>query len=113
LATQAEKYDKVALSTAIIMLIAFLYMLIIYYLRKTSRLDQLEYDMNTISAGDFTVELDITKPMYDEFLSEFYEPTGSKMKEEKSGQTYSPALYMKKFLSEEIGSMLTKSYINR
>ena len=41
--------------------------------------------MNTISAGDFTVELDITKSMYEEFLTEFYEPTGSKIKEEKSG----------------------------
>ena len=69
--------------------------------------------MNTISAGDFTVELDITKPMYDEYLSEFYQPTGSKMKEEHSGQIYSPALYLKKFLTEEIGIMLTKSYINR
>jgi hypothetical protein len=95
------------------MLIAFLYMMIIYYLQKTSRLDQLEYDMNTISAGDFTVELDITQTMYKEFLSEFYEPTGSKMNEEKSGQIYSPALYLKKYLSEEIGRMLTLSYINR
>jgi hypothetical protein len=95
------------------MFVAFFYIMIIYYLQKTSRLDQLEYDMNTISAGDFTVELDITQPMYNEFLSDFYEPTGKKMKEEASGQTYSPALYLKKFLSDEIGIMLTKSYLNR
>ena len=69
--------------------------------------------MNTISAGDFTVELDITKDMYDEFINEFYNTTGVKLKEAKSGQTYSPALYLKKHLSDEIGKMLTKSYLNR
>lgn len=95
------------------MFIAFIYILIIYYLQKTSRLDQLEYDMNTISAGDFTVELDITKDMYDEFIENFYNPIGSKEREEKSGDLYSPALYLKKYLSQEVGNMLTKSYQNR
>jgi hypothetical protein len=95
------------------MFIAFIYIFIIYYLQKVSRLDQLEYDMNTISAGDFTVELDITAEMYQDFMENFYEPIGSKLKEEKSGETYSPALYLKKHLSEEVGQMLTKSYLNR
>jgi hypothetical protein len=92
------------------MFIACIYIFIIYYLRKTSRLDQLEYDVNTISAGDFTVEMDITQEMYDEYLREFYEPTGSKLREGYSGQFYSPALYFKRYLSEEIGRILTESY---
>jgi hypothetical protein len=95
------------------MFIAFVYIFIIYYLQKTSRLEQLEYDIHTISAGDFTVELDITKEMYDDFIDNYYNPIGSKMKEELSGETYSPALYLKKYLSEEIGKMLTKSYKHR
>lgn len=69
--------------------------------------------MNTISAGDFTVELDITKEMYDDYMENFYNPTGSKLTEEKSGEIYSPALYLKKHLSEEVGRMLTNSYLNR
>jgi hypothetical protein len=73
-------------------------------------LDQKEYDVNTISAGDFTVELDITEEMYQDYLDNFYNPIGSKMVEAKSGETYSPALYLKKYLMEEIGSMLTKTY---
>jgi hypothetical protein len=55
--------------------------------------------MNTISAGDFTVELDITAEMYQDYMENFFEPIGSKQKEEKSGETYSPALYLKKHLS--------------
>ena len=33
-------------------------------MQATSKLDQLAYDMNTITAGDFTVELDINRKMY-------------------------------------------------
>ena len=40
-----------------------------------------EYDMNTISAGDFTAELDITKEMYEDFLDNQYEPFGSREKD--------------------------------
>ena len=89
------------------MFVAFLYILVIYYLQKTSRMDMLEYDMNTISAGDFTCELDITKGMYQEFLENFYEPIGSKINDE-SGRPYTPALYLKKHLTEEISRILTK-----
>jgi hypothetical protein len=90
------------------MFVAFFYILMIYYLQKTSRLDQLEYDVNTVSAGDFTVELNISKKMYDFFLDEHYNTVGVKTKEE-SGDTYSQALYLKKFLTEEIGRMLSNS----
>lgn len=76
-------------------------------------MDQLEYDMNTISAGDFTVELDITPEMYQDYMDNFYTPIGSKEKEEKSGEFYSPALYLKKYLTKEVGDMLTASYKNR
>jgi hypothetical protein len=42
------------------MFVAFCFMLAIYFLQKTSKIDQAEQDMNTITAGDFTVEMDIT-----------------------------------------------------
>jgi len=49
---------------ACILLIAFCFINLIYYMQATSKLDQLAYDMNTITAGDFTVELDINRKMY-------------------------------------------------
>lgn len=90
------------------MFIAFFFILMIYYLQTTSRLDQLEYDVNTISAGDFTVELSINRNMYKEFIDNFYDPIGSKTKEE-SGDVYSQALYLKKFLTDEVERMLTRA----
>jgi hypothetical protein len=71
-----------------------------------------EYDMNTISAGDFTAELDITKEMYEDFLDNQYEPFGSREKDQ-NGKIYSPALYLKKYLSEELSRILTSQLKNR
>lgn len=89
------------------MFVAFFYSLVIYYMQKTTQMNMQEYDMNTISAGDFAAELDITKDMYDYFLDNFYEPFGSRLTDE-CGKIYSPALYLKKHLSDEISRILTK-----
>lgn len=62
-----DKYNKVALASATITFIAFCFGALVYYMKKTSHLDQLNFDMNTITAGDFTVEMDFTKGQYTEF----------------------------------------------
>jgi hypothetical protein len=46
--------------------------------------------------------------MYEFFMEEHFEPVGSKLKSD-NGDFYSPALYLKKHLSEEVSRMLTKS----
>lgn len=63
-----ETYDKIATATATIMFVAFTYMLFIWYLQKSQKIDQLENDMNTITASDFTVEMDITRGMWETYL---------------------------------------------
>jgi hypothetical protein len=42
------------------MFVAFVFILVLYYLEQTVKLDQKKYDVNTITASDFTVEFDIT-----------------------------------------------------
>lgn len=54
-----DKYNKIALASSCITFIAFCFGALVYYMKKTSKLDQQNYDMNTITAGDFTVEMDI------------------------------------------------------
>lgn len=65
---QAEKYDKIAKAASIIMFVAFSYMLFIWYVQKSQGIDQLENDMNTITASDFTVEMNISKDMWKFYL---------------------------------------------
>ena len=38
-------------------------------MQSISKLEQKTYDMNTITAADFTVEFDITPAMWDEFIN--------------------------------------------
>ena len=62
-----DKYNKIAMVSACIMFIAFCFGALVYYMKKTSKLEQLNYDMNTITASDFTVEMDITGAQYKKF----------------------------------------------
>lgn len=72
------------------------------------KLDQKKYDVNTITASDFTVEFDITKEMWDYYLETYYKDNGENQIEE-SGQKYSPALFLKKHLTDNVSKILTES----
>ena len=68
-------------------------------MQTTSKLDQLDYDINTITAGDYTVQMDINRSMWDFFIDEIY-PSRYKGK-------FSPGLAFKKYLIEEIQNLMT------
>lgn len=53
------------------------------------------YDNNTVTAADFTVEIDISTEAYDDFLKNQYYPIGKK-------QGYSPGLYLKMYLRNKL-----------
>jgi len=55
------------------MVIAIVFILVIYYFQNTSTLDSLSYDNSTVTASDYTVEMDITSEMYQIFLANDYE----------------------------------------
>lgn len=101
-----DKYNTIAKTTAIIMFVAFSFILFIWYLQKSQGIDQLENDMNTITASDFTVELDISRSMWDYFEKQLWETKGINLKEE-DGEPYSKALYLKKHLKTELDRILT------
>lgn len=94
------------------MFVAFSFMLFIWYLQKSQGIDFLENDMNTITASDFTVEMDITRDMWQHYLEQYYEPKGKNMKEE-GGENFSQALYLKKYLTDEIGRIMTDARKHR
>ena len=54
---------------AFINFMAFCFGSLIYYLKKTSDLDYTDYDMDTVTASDFTVEFDIKEEMFKIFKS--------------------------------------------
>jgi hypothetical protein len=54
------------------MFISILFSQLIFYLQQTSKLDAITFDLKTITAGDFTVEYEISKNMFDDFMSNQY-----------------------------------------
>jgi len=54
--------------------------------------------------------MDISHDMWDKFHAEIYPKVErDDIREEASGELFSPALYLKKYLAEEIGKRLTES----
>ena len=49
------------------MIIASIYMLCIYYLQEKSDIDFKRWDVNTVTASDFTVQMEITEEQWKYF----------------------------------------------
>lgn len=45
-------------------LIGFLYTAIIYYMRQSSIVEMKQWDINTVTSGDFTVQIDFSEYMW-------------------------------------------------
>jgi len=95
----SKKYDNISLICAIILFIGFFFILLIYYMQSISKLEQKTYDMNTITAADFTVEFDITEEMWDNF----------KDKEMGKYPGYSEARAFKRELKHDVEREIRKS----
>lgn len=50
----------------------FVFLILIFYLKRQSKLLNLEWDIQTITAGDYTVEFEIQEKGYKWFLENVY-----------------------------------------
>ena len=48
-------------------LIVLLYMTVLHYFKRNSDLNQLKWDMLSVTPGDYTMQLEITESMYNTF----------------------------------------------
>ena len=53
---------------------ALFFVVFIDYLRSIFKNQYVEWDVKTITAGDYSVELDISQKMWDNFLKDLYKP---------------------------------------
>jgi len=60
-------------------------------LYKGGKIQQLEWDISTVTAGDYSVEFDIPENTYQQWKREIYQAPGG-----ESEQGYSPALSLKR-----------------
>ena len=54
----------------------YLYTLVyLDYIGVVQKLKYIDFDVKTITAGDYTVEFDLDEDIYDNFLKNYYDPT--------------------------------------
>lgn len=76
-------------------LISLFFVLMLQKLYKGGKIEELEWDIATVTAGDYTVEFDIPKHNYYEWYNNMYKRSGG----EKS-MGYAPALSLKRFMCQ-------------
>jgi len=59
---------------------ALFYIITIDYLRCIFKNQYIEWDVKTITAGDYSVEMDIPEEMWNNFIKENYNPNKGKTK---------------------------------
>ena len=102
---QSITYDILCKAVVITLFYAFLYSLLIYYMQRTAALDRTLYDVENVTASDYTVEMDISAEAYRDFEENQW-PVGRDKREEGSNELYSEALYCKKYLQDTIPGIL-------
>lgn len=92
-----DKYFQISTTIAICCLIAYLFTISLRHLYQGDKIRQLEWDMATITAGDYTVELKIDKSHYLRWKESVYKRPGGDFENKVS-----PAMSLKNHLIEEI-----------
>lgn len=90
-AEQEVKYDQMALAVGTAFLIAMLYTVAIRYMFQGGKIVQLEWDVATVTAGDFSVEFAIKKENYLHWKEHVYRAPGGPFERNEA-----PAFALKK-----------------
>ena len=90
------KYNQMCLICATAIAIAFIFTITIRYLYQGGKMQKIDWDMATVTAGDYTVEFDLEKEDYDKWKKDFYEEIFA------NNPDKSPALALKEHIIEEI-----------
>lgn len=101
--TQHLKYNQMATTVAIICFIAYLFTIMLRHLFQGGKIQQLEWDMSTITAGDYTVEFPIGSDNYRRWYDQEYRKPGGDFE-----QQISPALSLKKYICSVVATELTQ-----
>ena len=89
----------------IICLVSGIYSITIYYLKVNTNINVIRYDLLTVTAGDYTIELELSKSQIQNFKTEF----GDRIKASKGGI----GLCLKKYLMEKMSFKIETAQTRR
>lgn len=80
----------------------------IRWLFQGQKIKQLEWDMATVTAGDYSVELDISKDMYQHWYHTEFSKAGGDL-----SLRVAPALSLKKYIQKEVEEAITQDLLHK
>ncbi len=96
------KYEHLSIVASVGVFVASLFLIVIYYMKRYSKMNQLDWDIQTITPGDYTLQYEITDEAYHWFLNTIYYPGSF----EQEGTSI--ALALKNYMKAELEKMLTE-----
>lgn len=81
-----EKHQMASKIACLGVLMVLVYLTCLHYFKRHSELDQVRWDMLTITPGDYTMQMEITEKMYKYYMEHYHsrhpdEPVAVKLKE--------------------------------
>jgi hypothetical protein len=68
----STKKSQLSIVSSLGVLVCFLFSICVYHLKRDSKLDQLDWDIATITPGDYTAQYEITDVAYEWFLNNVF-----------------------------------------
>mmetsp|Transcript_21713 Transcript_21713/g.16017 ORF Transcript_21713/g.16017 Transcript_21713/m.16017 type:complete len:218 (-) Transcript_21713:718-1371(-) len=100
--TLSEKYSQVSIASCCGLLCVFIYLIMLYFLQRDSKLNFMGWDMQTITPGDYSVEYSISEAAYKWFIDNIY------CNEDQ--ENVSPGFALKTYLKNEIEKQLNEHF---
>lgn len=101
-ADQQQKYSQVALAVATGVVICLLFTVSIRAMYQGGKITQIEWDVTTVTAGDFAVEFTIFKDKYLEWKDNVYEAAGGPMETKKQAPAFALKIQMKEEIEKHL-----------
>jgi len=102
----AQKYTHLSYVACIGVFCAALFIIVIYFMKRHSKMNQLDWDIQTITPGDYTLQYEITDEAYHWFLNEVYYPNNYE------AQGVSIGLAFKTYMKTELERILTNKLVD-
>lgn len=107
-----KKREKGLVVSICACIVALIFLVVIFYMKKMAILDFQMWDMKTLTASDFTVEMTITEAVWNQFLANLANhkdslPMGKAAPDHKTHKGL-PVVTFEAFLEDKISEKLNK-----
>ena len=94
-----QKYIETSIISCCSVLLVCVYLIVLYNFKRSSKLMQLDWDIQTITPGDYTMQMEITDEAYEWFLANVFKRDGNR--------GVSIGMSLKTYIKNELEKLLT------